>query len=103
MLAVFRRALQPLGSLGVSVESLTLLVGLVIRVTGLVQQRLQTIQEAYRARFRQSAGLQAVAPLVRQVLQTNAQLAEALQARVLRRPNPAWTTPNEVTTLKRNS
>ena len=94
MLAVFRRALQPLGSLGVSVESLTLLVGLVIRVTGLVQQRLQTIQDAYRARFGQPAGLHAAAPLVRQVLQTNAQLAEALQARVLRRSNPVSTEPH---------
>ncbi|MRD55550.1 hypothetical protein GH816_03215 [Betaproteobacteria bacterium LSUCC0115] len=84
MLAVFRRILAPLNRLGVSTDTLTLLVGLLIRATSLIQQRLQTIQDAYRVRCGRSAGIRAVAPLVRQTFEANHRLAEALEARSLR-------------------
>lgn len=84
MLAVFRRILAPLDRLGVSTDTLTLLVGLLIRATSLIHQRLQTIQDAYRVRCGRSAGIRAVAPLVRQTFEANHRLAEALEARSLR-------------------
>ena len=84
MLAVFRRILAPLDRLGVSPDTLTLLVGLLIRATSLIHQRLQTIQDAYRVRCGGSAGIRAVAPLVRQTFEANHRLAEALEARSLR-------------------
>ena len=84
MLAVFRRILAPLDRLGVSTDTLTLLVGLLIRATSLIHQRLQTIQDAYRVRCGGSAGIRAVAPLVRQTFEANHRLAEALESRQIR-------------------
>ncbi len=84
MLAVFRRILAPLDRLGMSTDTLTLLVGLLIRATSLIHQRLQTIQDAYRVRCGGSAGIRAMAPLVRQTFEANHRLAEALEARSLR-------------------
>ena len=84
MLAVFRRILAPLDRLGVSTDTLTLLVGLLIRATSLIHQRLQTIQDAYRVRCGRSAGIWAVAPLVRQTFEANRRLAEALESRQIR-------------------
>lgn len=84
MLAVFRRILAPLDRLGMSTDTLTLLVGLLIRATSLIHQRLQTIQDAYRVRCGRSAGIRAVAPLVRQTFEANHRLAEALESRQAR-------------------
>ncbi len=86
MLHVLSAALWPLNRMGYSSHRLSLAVGLVIRGGGLLKQRLDTLNDCYRARTSKSGGLRIIAPMIRQSAQTNLSLAEALQSRALRHP-----------------
>lgn len=84
--------LRPLKTLGARTEKLSLVVGLMIRAGSLLRQRLDATGNAYRARGGKSAGFRIVAPLIRNAINGNRSLAEALQSRALRGPshqNPA--------------
>ena len=87
MLHVLSAALRPLNRMGYSSHRLSLAVGLVIRGGGLLKQRLDTLNDCYRARTSKSGGLRIIAPMIRQSGQTNLALADALQSRALRRPS----------------
>jgi biotin transport system permease protein len=84
MLNAIRRFLSPLEAIGLSVQRLAVGVGLVIRMAGLLRERLALVSQAIQARTSQRAGLKTVVPLIRQLGPLNRQLAEALLARELR-------------------
>jgi biotin transport system permease protein len=79
-----RRFLSPLGNMGLSVQKLAVGVGLVIRMAGLLRERLALVSQAIQAKTGRRVGVRAVAPLIRQLGPMNRQLAEALYARQLR-------------------
>jgi len=87
MLHVLSATLRPLNRVGYSSHQLSLAVGLMIRGGGLLKQRLDTVNDCYRARTSKSAGFRIIAPMIRQSVQTNLALADALQSRALRRPS----------------
>ncbi len=76
--------LKPLTYLGLHTRGVGLSVGLVIRLAGLLRQRLDSAAQAFQARSQRPARLQVIIPVVRQMAQANEQLAEALHARQLR-------------------
>lgn len=84
MLRVIRTMLKPLTYLGLHTRGVGLSVGLVIRLAGLLRQRLDSAAQAFQARSQRPARLQVIIPVVRQMAQANEQLAEALHARQLR-------------------
>jgi biotin transport system permease protein len=84
MLNAIRRFLSPLEKMGLSVQRLAVGVGLMIRMAGLLRERLALVSQAIQARTGQKTGVKAVAPLIRQLGPLNRQLAEALYARQLR-------------------
>lgn len=84
MLSVIRRFLSPLEKMGLSVQGLAVGVGLVIRMAGLLRERLTLVSQAIGARAGRRASIKAVAPLIRQLDPLNRQLAEALLSRELR-------------------
>ena len=84
MLNAIRRLLSPLEKMGLSVQRLAVGIGLMIRMAGLLRERLALVSQAIQARTRRGAGVKAVAPLIRQLGPLNQQLAEALYARQLR-------------------
>jgi biotin transport system permease protein len=84
MLKAIRRLLSPLGTMGLSVQRLAVGVGLMIRMAGLLRERLALVSQAIQARTGRRAGVKAVLPLVRQLGPLNRQLAEALLSRELR-------------------
>jgi biotin transport system permease protein len=84
MLSAIRGFLSPLETMGLSVQRLSVGVGLMIRMAGLLRERLALVSQAIQARTRRKAGVKAVAPLIRQLGPLNRQLAEALLARELR-------------------
>jgi biotin transport system permease protein len=84
MLNAIRRFLSPLGNMGLSVQRLAVGVGLMVRMAGLLRERLALVSQAIQARTGRRAGVKAVAPLIRQLGPMNRQLAEALYARQLR-------------------
>lgn len=84
MLRVIRTMLKPLTYLGLHTRGVGLSVGLVIRLAGLLRQRLNSAAQAFQARSQRPARLQVIIPVVRQMAQANEQLAEALHARQLR-------------------
>ncbi len=85
MLKAIGRFLSPLEKMGLSVHRLAVGVGLMIRMAGLLRERLALATHAIQARTGRAAGVKAVAPLIRQLGPLNRQLAEALLARELRR------------------
>ena len=84
MLNAIRRLLSPLEKMGLSVQRLAVGIGLMIRMAGLLRERLALVSQAIQARTGRRAGVKAVAPLIRQLGPLNQQLAEALYARQLR-------------------
>ena len=84
MLNAIRRLLSPLEKMGLSVQRLAVGIGLMIRMAGLLRERLALASQAIQARAGRRAGVKAVAPLIRQLGPLNQQLAEALYARQLR-------------------
>ena len=70
--------------MGLSTQRLAVGVGLMIRMAGLLRERLALVSQAIQARAGRRAGVKAVAPLIRQLGPLNQQLAEALYARQLR-------------------
>lgn len=84
MLNAIRRFLSPLEKMGLSVQRLAVGVGLMIRMAGLLRERLALVSQAIQARTGRRAGVKAVLPLVRQLGPLNRQLAEALLSRELR-------------------
>jgi biotin transport system permease protein len=84
MLRAIRRFLSPLEKMGLSVQRLAVGIGLMIRMASLLRERLALVSQAIQARAGRSAGVEAVAPLIRQLGPLNQQLAEALYARLLR-------------------
>jgi biotin transport system permease protein len=88
MLSAIRRFLSPLETMGLSVQKLAVGVGLVIRMAGLLRERLVLVSQAIQARTGRGAGVKAVAPLIRQLGPLNRQLAETLYARQLRGQPP---------------
>lgn len=76
--------LAPLQLLGISIKKLELGIGLMIRMTALLNQRRKVLTQAIRVRTKRRVGLRAIVPLVRQLGPGNRQLAEALYARGLR-------------------
>lgn len=84
MLNTIRRFLSPLENMGLSVQRLAVGVGLMIRMAGLLRERLALVSQAIQARTGRAADVKAVAPLIRQLGPLNRQLAEALLARELR-------------------
>jgi biotin transport system permease protein len=84
MLSAIRRFLSPMEAIGLSVQRLAVGVGLVIRMAGLLRERLALVSQAIQARAGQRSGLKTVTPLIRQLNPLNRQLAEALLARELR-------------------
>ena len=88
MLNAIRRFLSPLEKMGLSVQRLAVGVGLMIRMAGLLRERLALVSQAIQARAGRRAGVEAIAPLIRQLGPLNRQLAEALYARQLRGQPP---------------
>jgi biotin transport system permease protein len=84
MLNVLSALLRLLKPLGVKTDRLALVVGLVVRSASLFRQHFQTIADAYRARVGKSAGIQVVAPLIRQAANANQTMADSLASRRLR-------------------
>jgi biotin transport system permease protein len=84
MLNAIRRFLSPLETIGLSVQQLAIGVGLMIRVAGLLRERLALVSQAFQARTGERSGLKTVTPLIRQLGPLNRQLAEALLSRELR-------------------
>ncbi len=84
MLNVMTTLLGPLKPLGLKTERLALVVGLVVRSASLLSHHFQTIGDAYRARVGKSRGIHVVTPLIRQTVNTNHALADALASRHLR-------------------
>jgi biotin transport system permease protein len=84
MLNAIRRFLRPLETMGLSVQKLAVVVGLMVRMAGLLRERLALVSQAIQAKTGRRVGVRAVAPLIRQLGPMNRQLAEALYARQLR-------------------
>jgi biotin transport system permease protein len=84
MLSAIRRFLSPMEAIGLSVQRLAVGVGLVIRMAGLLRERLALVSQAIQARTGERSGIKTVTPLIRQLNPLNRQLAEALLARELR-------------------
>ncbi len=84
MLNAIRRFLSPLEMTGLSVHRLAVGVGLVVRMSGLLRERLALVSQAIQARTGRGAGVKIVVPLIRQLGALNRQLAEALLSRELR-------------------
>jgi biotin transport system permease protein len=84
MLNAIRRFLRPLENMGLSVQKLAVGVGLVIRMAGLLRERLTLVTQAIQARTGHRSGLKTVTPLIRQLGPLNRQLAEVLLSRELR-------------------
>lgn len=97
MLRVIRTMLKPLTYLGLHTRGVGLSVGLVIRLAGLLRQRLESAAQAFQARSERPAQLQVIIPVVRQMGQANEHLAEALYARGLRSraSHPSTDAPNQ--------
>lgn len=88
MLNAIRQFLSPLEKIGLSVQRLAVGIGLMIRMAGLLRERLALVSQAIQARTGRRSGVKAVAPLIRQLGPLNQQLAEALYARQLRGQPP---------------
>ncbi len=88
MLNAIRRFLSPLTTMGLSVQRLAVGVGLMVRMAGLLRERLALVSQAIQARTGRRAGVKTVVPLIRQLGPINRQLAEALYARQLRSRPP---------------
>lgn len=88
MVSVIEFVLVRLQRFGIHARRVSLQVGLVIRLGAMLRGRLATVTEAFAVKHCRKPGLLIIAPVTRQMLQTGASLAEALQARALRRPKP---------------
>jgi biotin transport system permease protein len=88
MLSAIHRFLSPWEAIGLSAQRLAVGVGLVIRMAGLLRERLTLMSQGIQARTGRRAGVKAVPPLIRQLGPLNRQLAEALYARQLRGQPP---------------
>jgi biotin transport system permease protein len=103
MLNAIRRFLRPLENMGLSVQKLAVGVGLVIRMAGLLRERLTLVTQAIQARTGKRSGVKAVAPLIRQLGPLNRQLAEALYARQLRGRPPHQQTTRQTASRRNQS
>jgi biotin transport system permease protein len=84
MLRVIQTLLKPLALFGLHARKLGLSIGLMIRLAGLLRQRLDSAIQAFQIRSQRPARLRVMVPLVRQMGEANRHLAEALHARQLR-------------------
>jgi biotin transport system permease protein len=103
MLNAIRRFLSPLETIGLSVQRLAIGVGLMVRMAGLLRERLALVSQAIQARTGKRSGVKAVAPLIRQLGPLNRQLAEALYARQLRGRPPHQQTTRQTASRRNES
>ena len=81
MIAVITRLCRPLARIGLNPATLALAIALVIRFIPVMQQRIEQIRDAFRARSTTKAGWRILSPALLAALDDADHVAEALRAR----------------------